>query len=829
MAMYNKSGSSSMNADDIQFTPASSLNNPSWEVNNLAADVFGQRLADDLTNAGLRFYHYGETANNSIGRAWMGLMGSVTFVIEVRGLGGGRINYERRTFAHYRTPKSLLDTSYEYHDTVKTEIAKGRQAMIDKGRVFSSADVIALAFNSSSAANATYPGKHTFPFTGYRLTHNMKGEMVSRSVISNYGRSNNITRSRPRPTAYVIPKGIERSTADGVATVTAANGYAVNYSYLLDLLKWQGIYFYEVPPGTSAPLRQYYRSDTGNGTTGSTIRADLRSEDIVSLDKGAYVVPMDQVAGAVIAMLFEPDTDGSASYNSSVLQTTGDAEAFALIFHDITTRNFPYYRLEKDNPRQTIQDPSLVVASVTLNSADVTLQVGASGTLRATVLPATALNKNVTWTSSNTNTVSVDQTGRILARTAGTATITVSSDEKPSIAAKCNVTVSAPVITITTQPAPTATFTVGSISGDLSLAASVTGTGVTLSYQWYSNTTNSNSGGTALSGATSARFTIPTNLAVGTYYYYCEVRATGGAVTRPSNVSTVMILRADNVPVTGVTMSTTSVKVPMSTKFTLTANVVPSNATNKNVKWSSSNAAVATVSNTGEVTALSIGTAVITVTTEDGNFPATCSINVIPIIVNPDFPYEITDVASNTDIPAGDLEVVDNKVYLKKGAADAIAKAELNAKTVETNVKPVFTVPVSPGGVAQVSIKVTGKELLATNPEDIIVIGMTSGTTGKRFDYVNSESQYAANKFTLLLGGVVFNGEIDPNEVYDLVVFIEDGGKFDLDNKVNGRIVSEIFFATEKSKTGGGGGGCSAYGYLAFALLAVPFIFKKRK
>ena len=97
-----------------------------------------------------------------------------------------------------------------------------------------------------------------------------------------------------------------------------------------------------------------------------------------------------------------------------------------------------------------------------------------------------------------------------------------------------------PVITITTQPASSTTFATGSITGSLSVAAFVT-QGATLSYQWYSNTSNSNVGGVAISGATSAKFTIPTNLTTGAYYYFCEVRATGGATARRSNVATVTV------------------------------------------------------------------------------------------------------------------------------------------------------------------------------------------------------------------------------------------------------------------------------------------------
>lgn len=60
-------------------------------------------------------------------------------------------------------------------------------------------------------------------------------------------------------------------------------------------------------------------------------------------------------------------------------------------------------------------------------------------------------------------------------------------------------------------------------------AVSVTVTqenGYTYAYQWYSNGTNSSSGGMAIAGATASSYTIPTDTAVGTHYYYCVVTAT---------------------------------------------------------------------------------------------------------------------------------------------------------------------------------------------------------------------------------------------------------------------------------------------------------------
>ena len=61
---------------------------------------------------------------------------------------------------------------------------------------------------------------------------------------------------------------------------------------------------------------------------------------------------------------------------------------------------------------------------------------------------------------------------------------------------------------------------------------------------------------------------------------------------------------------------------------TLTATVNPSNASNKNVYWTSSDSSIATVDNSGKVTAIKAGSATVTVTTEDGGKTATCSVTV---------------------------------------------------------------------------------------------------------------------------------------------------------------------------------------------------------
>ncbi len=82
------------------------------------------------------------------------------------------------------------------------------------------------------------------------------------------------------------------------------------------------------------------------------------------------------------------------------------------------------------------------------------------------------------------------------------------------------------------------------------------------------------------------------------------------------------------VPVTGITVSPTTASIKKGETKALTASVLPSNATNKNVTWSSSNTAIATVSSTGTVTAVAVGNATITATSSISTIKASCAVTV---------------------------------------------------------------------------------------------------------------------------------------------------------------------------------------------------------
>ena len=102
-------------------------------------------------------------------------------------------------------------------------------------------------------------------------------------------------------------------------------------------------------------------------------------------------------------------------------------------------------------------------------------------------------------------------------------------------------------------------------------------------------------------------------------YTYDEL---GNRLTKGVTAST------STIAVTGVSLNKTATSLAVGATENLTATVSPANATNKNVNWSSSNAAVATVSASGQITAISAGAAIITVKTVDGDFSAVCNVTV---------------------------------------------------------------------------------------------------------------------------------------------------------------------------------------------------------
>ncbi len=89
----------------------------------------------------------------------------------------------------------------------------------------------------------------------------------------------------------------------------------------------------------------------------------------------------------------------------------------------------------------------VVPTSVALNKTTLTLDIGKTSNLRATVYPSNASNKKCTWSSSNSSVATVDGNGKVTAKASGTATITVKTSNGKT--ATCKVTVNLPTPQIT--------------------------------------------------------------------------------------------------------------------------------------------------------------------------------------------------------------------------------------------------------------------------------------------------------------------------------------------------------------------------------------------
>ena len=120
---------------------------------------------------------------------------------------------------------------------------------------------------------------------------------------------------------------------------------------------------------------------------------------------------------------------------------TAVAEGTATITVTTTDGNF------QDTCTVTVTQPAETpVTSVTLDKTSLTLDVGGSDTLAATVKPDDATNKAVKWSSSNENVATVNQNGNVKAVGAGKATITATTADGSGVSATCEVTVNGPVL-----------------------------------------------------------------------------------------------------------------------------------------------------------------------------------------------------------------------------------------------------------------------------------------------------------------------------------------------------------------------------------------------
>lgn len=250
------------------------------------------------------------------------------------------------------------------------------------------------------------------------------------------------------------------------------------------------------------------------------------------------------------------------------------------------------------------------VTSITLDQSNLTLGAGGSTVkLNPTIMPLAADNKNITWTSSDSSVASVDSSGTVTPIKAGNAVITVTTEDG-GYSASCNVTV-VDIIhptgvalnhhSINLSAGNTETL-IASLQPENCTERNVTWTSSNESVA----TVDSNGN---VKGLTTGTADITVTTLDGGYTDKCTVNVI--------------------VPVTGITLDQNFLRlIKDGANGKINAAVYPSDATIKNVSFSSSNQSVVTVDEAGNIVPVGTGTALITAVTEDGGYSSTCTVTV---------------------------------------------------------------------------------------------------------------------------------------------------------------------------------------------------------
>ena len=314
----------------------------------------------------------------------------------------------------------------------------------------------------------------------------------------------------------------------------------------------------------------------------------------------------------------------------------------------------------------TVKEKIIPVESITLDQSEKTLNIGETVTLKATVSPENATNKNISWSSDKTDVATVDENGNVSANSVGTATIKATADGET---AECTIIVEEKVI-------PVESITLNKTEAEIFVGAEEKLTATVLPEDATNKDVTWTSSDTTI--ATVDSNGKVTAKSVGT----ATIKATAG------DKSATCTIKVNPIKVTGVKILDPPTEVTYGESLTLKADVSPENATDKSVTWSSDEPSIATITNDGVVAIYDEGTVVFTVTTNDGEFTVSCTIN----IKKPETVIPVTSVSLNKTtltLDKGDSETLTasvlptdatNQAVTWSTSSDAVATVDSNGK-----------------------------------------------------------------------------------------------------------------------------------------------------
>ena len=264
----------------------------------------GDSIFADLTANGLDYRYYSNhinSVNGNISRAYWSRQGTLFFLLETRGIGCGLAMYERRIAVHVISTTTILRYAAENADQVRATVDAEKQYIVESGAVYNTKRLLALETKKVDDPLHSHDGIKHDQLTGTGTP------MKATPTVSS-----GVARSRPAPTAYVMPAG---------------EGYT---EAVLNLMDRHNIAYTFIPEGSTVRLQQY---------TGTVEQAGLTAEKSVKFEKGAYVFCCNQVTAGILSLLMEPDVTDGAEQKGTLAQQG---------YFTATDGYFPIYRYIHD-------------------------------------------------------------------------------------------------------------------------------------------------------------------------------------------------------------------------------------------------------------------------------------------------------------------------------------------------------------------------------------------------------------------------------------------------------------------------------------------------
>ena len=581
----------------------------------------------------------------------------------------------------------------------------------------------------------------------------------------------------------------------GMSTYSVANAANVYTANSAETLKAVGFYTEDVQYTCTIKI---YKNCTGNPVSGTLVSTQTATEPYAGFHTVVLDTPVDLNAGDTYSVVVYQTTSSGTpkvpidvSFSWSWLTGVSSAKtgqsfisSSGSYWQDVSASGYNCRIKAYTDKRDTTTPADVKVSRITLSaSTGLTLTKGQTQKLTATVAPANATNRTVTWKTSDKNVATVSENGLVTAVGGGDATITCTAQDGSGVKATCKVTVTVPV---------------SGIQLSQTSAALTVGDTLTLTKTIYpSDATNQAVTWTSSSDAVASvdsngKITAKT---AGSAVITCKSVSDNSVVGICNVTVKAKVQTPSEIKVNKITLNKTTASVTKGKTLQLTATVTPGNATKKEVKWSTSNKNVAMVSPSGLVTAKSAGTATITCTAQDGSgVKATCKITVKNPVV------KVTKVTLNKT-----TATLAPKETLTLKATVTPTNATNKAVTWKSSNTKIATVSSS----GKVTAKAAGTVTITCRAKD----GSGKKATCKITVYTNTEA-YVARIYTKALGRAAepaglkyWVGEINakrktPVEVAELFFFAPEFTNKKLNNTAYVKVLYRTFMGREADQGG---------------------------